>query len=122
KSNAKTNLLFYSKTCIIVMLILLSRVMVHALRLKRFSDKCESGPLLVIRSHSQQFFEYPGSQAFAVVISTAKTSRFDASLEFPKREKVKYKMSMKLYVGNLSFNTSNQDLNDLFGAIGTVES
>jgi len=29
---------------------------------------------------------------------------------------------MKLYVGNLSFNTSNQDLSDLFGAIGTVES
>ena len=29
---------------------------------------------------------------------------------------------MKLYVGNLSFNTSNQDLNDLFGQIGTVES
>ena len=29
---------------------------------------------------------------------------------------------MKLYVGNLSFNTSNQDLNDLFGAIGAVES
>ncbi len=29
---------------------------------------------------------------------------------------------MKLYVGNLSFNTSNQDLNDLFGAIGQVES
>jgi len=31
-------------------------------------------------------------------------------------------MSMKIYVGNLSFNTSNQDLNDLFGSIGTVES
>src|SRR5215813_2882275 len=31
-------------------------------------------------------------------------------------------MSMKLYVGNISFNTTNQDLNDLFGAIGTVES
>lgn len=31
-------------------------------------------------------------------------------------------MSMKLYVGNLSFNTTNQDLNDLFGEIGTVES
>ena len=29
---------------------------------------------------------------------------------------------MKLYVGNLSFNTTNQDLNDLFGAVGTVES
>ena len=29
---------------------------------------------------------------------------------------------MKIYVGNLSFQTTNQDLNDLFGAIGTVES
>ena len=29
---------------------------------------------------------------------------------------------MKLYVGNLSFNTTNQDLNDLFGAVGTVQS
>ena len=29
---------------------------------------------------------------------------------------------MKLYVGNLSFGTTNQDLNDLFGAIGAVES
>lgn len=29
---------------------------------------------------------------------------------------------MKLYVGNLSFNTSNQDLNELFGAAGTVVS
>src|SRR5690348_3378388 len=31
-------------------------------------------------------------------------------------------MATKLYVGNLSFNTTNQDLNDLFGQIGTVES
>ena len=29
---------------------------------------------------------------------------------------------MKLYVGNLSFNTTNQDLNDLFGTVGTVQS
>jgi len=29
---------------------------------------------------------------------------------------------MKLYVGNLSFDTSNQDLSNLFGKIGTVES
>jgi len=29
---------------------------------------------------------------------------------------------MKIYVGNLSFNTSNQDLNDLFGEVGPVES
>ena len=31
-------------------------------------------------------------------------------------------MSMKLYVGNLSFDTSAQDLETLFGEIGTVES
>ncbi len=31
-------------------------------------------------------------------------------------------MSMKLYVGNLSFDTSSQDLEQLFGEIGTVES
>jgi RNA recognition motif-containing protein len=29
---------------------------------------------------------------------------------------------MKLYVGNLSFNTSNQDLEELFGQSGTVQS
>ncbi len=29
---------------------------------------------------------------------------------------------MKLYVGNLSFDTSNQDLSDMFGAVGTVVS
>jgi RNA recognition motif-containing protein len=29
---------------------------------------------------------------------------------------------MKLYVGNLSFNTTTQDLQDMFGEIGTVES
>ena len=31
-------------------------------------------------------------------------------------------MSMKLYVGNLSFNTSTQDLEKMFSEIGTVES
>lgn len=31
-------------------------------------------------------------------------------------------MSMKLYVGNISFNTSATDLQNLFGEIGTVES
>ncbi|MGQ0540743.1 MAG: RNA recognition motif domain-containing protein [Blastocatellia bacterium] len=31
-------------------------------------------------------------------------------------------MSMKLYVGNLSFNTGNGELEQLFGEIGTVES
>jgi RNA recognition motif-containing protein len=31
-------------------------------------------------------------------------------------------MSMKLYVGNLSFQTSSEDLQQLFGQVGTVES
>ena len=31
-------------------------------------------------------------------------------------------MSMKLYVGNLSFATSNSDLQELFASVGTVES
>ena len=31
-------------------------------------------------------------------------------------------MSMKLYVGNLSFETSGEDLQQLFGQAGTVES
>ena len=31
-------------------------------------------------------------------------------------------MSMKLYVGNLSFDTSSNDLQTLFGQTGTVES
>lgn len=31
-------------------------------------------------------------------------------------------MSAKLYVGNLSFNTSAQDLEEMFGEIGTVQS
>lgn len=29
---------------------------------------------------------------------------------------------MKLYVGNLSFNTTSDDLNQLFGGVGTVQS
>jgi RNA recognition motif-containing protein len=37
-------------------------------------------------------------------------------------EKGKENQKMKLYVGNISFNTTNQDLNELFGTIGTVES
>ena len=31
-------------------------------------------------------------------------------------------MSMKLYVGNLSFDTSNSELQELFASVGTVES
>jgi RNA recognition motif-containing protein len=40
----------------------------------------------------------------------------------PRGEKVKEKMSMKLYVGNLAFETTTADLQDLFAGVGTVES
>jgi cold-inducible RNA-binding protein len=41
---------------------------------------------------------------------------------FPKREKVYILMSTKLYVGNLAFQTTSQDLQELFGQAGTVQS
>jgi cold-inducible RNA-binding protein len=40
----------------------------------------------------------------------------------PQLGKGKEKMSMKLYVGNLSFETSSSDLQTLFAQTGTVES
>jgi uncharacterized membrane protein YgcG len=49
---------------------------------------------------------------------------FDASFVFPKNQRNKGKniMSMKLYVGNLSFETNNQDLLELFAQSGSVQS
>jgi len=40
----------------------------------------------------------------------------------PQGEKVKKQMSMKLYVGNLSFDTTSADLQAMFAEAGTVES
>ena len=49
--------------------------------------------------------------------------RFDASFGKSRQSgQININMSMKLYVGNLPFSTSNQDLNDIFGEIGAVES
>jgi len=45
----------------------------------------------------------------------------EASVD-PTGEKVKKQMSMKLYVGNLSFDTTSNDLQTLFAQAGTVES
>ena len=39
----------------------------------------------------------------------------------PKGEKGKSQMSMKLYVGNLAFETTSDDLQTLFAQAGTVE-
>jgi RNA recognition motif-containing protein len=41
---------------------------------------------------------------------------------YTKRLRINIIMSMKLYVGNLSFQTSNYDLEEMFGQVGTVES
>ena len=48
---------------------------------------------------------------------------FDPSLlYYSHQEKVQHVMSMKLYVGNLSFQTSSQELEELFAGMGAVES
>ena len=57
-----------------------------------------------------------------VIKQFLKTIRFDASFEIPKNGKRYIFMSAKLYIGNLSFDTTQQDLEQLFGEIGTVES
>lgn len=44
------------------------------------------------------------------------------SLNDPERVKILINMTMKLYVGNLSFQTSSFDLEEYFATIGTVES
>jgi RNA recognition motif-containing protein len=49
---------------------------------------------------------------------------FDTSFDIPfelEGNKVNFNI-MKLYVGNISFNTSDQDLEELFGQCGTVQS
>jgi len=48
--------------------------------------------------------------------------RFDTSFGKSRLGTKISNMAMKLYVGNLPFSTTNQDLNDIFGEIGAVES
>jgi cold-inducible RNA-binding protein len=60
----------------------------------------------------------PGSSSATV---SPKPIRFAASFFIPKRGKV-FLMSTKLYVGNLAFQTTSQELQQLFGQAGTVQS
>jgi RNA recognition motif-containing protein len=70
-----------------------------------------------------KFFEHPKSDTSHRVPFFSE-AKHDSTLllEFPKREKVFIIMSTKLYVGNLSFDTTTQDLETMFGEIGTVQS
>src|SRR5690349_4752941 len=59
----------------------------------------------------------PGSSSATV---SPKPIRFAASFSSQKGER--YLMSTKLYVGNLAFQTTSQELQQLFGQAGTVQS
>ena len=63
------------------------------------------------------------SQGFSLLdhLTLENWEALEASVD-PKGEKVKKQMSMKLYVGNLSFETTSSDLQALFAQAGTVQS
>ncbi|HMS42860.1 MAG TPA: RNA-binding protein, partial [Pyrinomonadaceae bacterium] len=66
------------------------------------------------------------TQYFATTTVSRSNSEFDTSFdlspEISAETQIKYKNIMKLYVGNLSFDTTNSDLEQAFGEFGTVES
>src|ERR1044071_781251 len=61
------------------------------------------------------------TRAFAAAVTTEPTS-IKASFDTPEKRERSIYMSMKLYVGNLAFQTSSTDLQELFSQAGTVES
>jgi RNA recognition motif-containing protein len=69
-----------------------------------------------------KFFEHPKPILRCRPFFYEEQIRFDASIEIPGKGKGTNLMSTKLYVGNLSFNTSTQDLEELFAQSGTVQS
>jgi cold-inducible RNA-binding protein len=76
----------------------------------------------LVKTTEAALFEHPKPTLLRQTVSL-KPLRFDPSFEIPDSGKGVYKiMSMKLYVGNLSFSTSAQDLEKIFGEVGTVES
>jgi cold-inducible RNA-binding protein len=62
-------------------------------------------------------------QGFSLLdhVNLGELGSFGASV-YPTGGKGKEKMSMKLYVGNLAFETTSNDLQTLFAQAGTVES
>src|SRR5205085_12220493 len=84
-------------------------------RWRRFGQ-FESGPVLNQRSRSYRAPEHEPS------LPPFRRSHFDskASLNTPLEERYT-QMSMKLYVGNLSYETSGENLRQHFTQAGTVE-
>lgn len=101
-------------------LLLLSRIDGDAPRASRTSagrlDSSRAGSLttteVALQEHPNQVLR---SQPF-------RRSQSDSQLLFiPERERYIY-MSTKLYVGNLAFQTTSQELQEMFAQAGTVES
>ena len=69
---------------------------------------------------SQQSFSKLGSYHVRMRLLLTRPKEKSPGSETPQGEKVT--MTMKLYVGNLAFETSSNDLQTLFAQAGTVES
>ncbi|CAN5594793.1 hypothetical protein BH18ACI1_BH18ACI1_19470 [soil metagenome] len=120
QTNIKFSLQPLCKRCIIVN-VNPSLASFDALVKDGFLDSSRAGWLLV--AEAARFFEYPKPEHSQTKYFSE--DKFDSTLllKFPKMGKgIKIIMSMKLYVGNLSFDTTTQDLEQIFGEIGTVES
>ena len=72
---------------------------------------------------SEAHFEQPNTISLQADRFSEVHFAFNASFDIPDTfgNTINFKV-MKLYVGNLSFNTSSYELEELFGQVGTVES
>jgi RNA recognition motif-containing protein len=84
-------------------------------------DSSRVGSFIIVRRRS--IFEHSKRKLFAANRFTERILRVtNFFLDTPEKSERKFIMSAKLYVGNLSFSTSNEDLHELFSKVGTVES
>src|SRR5688572_33007893 len=69
---------------------------------------------------SRSFFEHPKLELSLLPLQRSPLREF--KLLFTTPDLQERSMSMKLYVGNLAFQTSSEDLQQLFAQAGTVQS